>query len=243
MLLGMDVTEQLGVEKYEQPIPMELNGQVKGNFPSFIKKTDQERCQNIGYKIFTENKDATYEVTMKLDGTSFTGFQHKGEDGVCGRNWQLQMDEWNANNALVRIYVDSKMQSALQAYGKNIAVQGEFMGPKIQANREGLTAYTLFVFDIYDIDAQCQLSPDARRDALQALYDLGMDKTMIRHVPISAYNVALVDLDITDVAGLLKSAEGQSINHAIREGEVYKSMDGQFSFKAISNAFLLKEKD
>ena len=241
--IGADVTEQLGVEKYEPPVPAELGGQVKGNFPGFIKKTDQERCQNIGYKIFNDNKDTKYEVTMKLDGTSFTGFQNNGEDGVCGRNWQLQMDEWNANNALVRMYVDSKMQFALQAYGKNIAVQGEFMGPKIQANREGLTAYTLYVFDVYYIDSQQQLGPDDRRVVMQTLYDLGMDKNMVKHVPIHAYNVSLADLGITDVAGLLKAAEGPSINHAIREGEVYKSMDGQFSFKAISNAFLLKEKD
>ena len=153
------------------------------------------------------------------------------------------MDEWNANNTLVRLYVDSNLQSALQAYGKNIAVQGELMGPKIQANREGLTAYTLYVFDIYDIDNQCQLGPDDRRVALQALYDLGLNKHMVQHVPISAYNVTLADLGITDVASLLKAAEGPSINHAIKEGDVYKSMDGQFSFKAISNLFLLKEKD
>ena len=241
--LGNDVSDLIGVEKYEQPIPQELNGQVKGNFPTFIKKTDQERCQNIGYRIFNDHKDTTYEVTMKLDGTSFTGFQYNGEDGVCGRNWQLQMDEWNANNALVKMYVDSKMQSALKAYGRNIAVQGEFMGPKIQANREGLLFYTLFVFDIYDIDNQCQLGADDRRTALQALYDLGLNKDMVQHVPIFAYNVTMEDLGITDVSSLLKAAEGPSLNHAIRVGQVYKSMDGQFTFKAISNAFLLKEKD
>ena len=241
--VGNDVSDLIGVEKYEQPIPTELNGQVKGNFPGFIKKTDQERCQNIGRIIFDEHKDTTYEITMKLDGTSFTGFYNKGEDGVCGRNWQLQMDEWNANNTLVRLFVDSNLQSALQAYGKNIAVQGELMGPKIQANREGLTAYTLYVFDIYNIDAQQQLSPDDRRDTLQALYNLDVDKKIVQHVPIFAYGVTLADMGISGVAELLADADGPSITHAIREGKVYKSMDGQFSFKAISNQFLLKEKD
>ena len=240
---GLDVTFPLGVEKWEPPVPQELNGQVKGNFPTFIKKTDQERCQNIGYKIFTEHKDTAYEITMNLDGTSFTGFYNKGDDGVCGRNWQLQMDEWNANNALVKMYVDSNLQSALRAYGRNIAVQGEFMGPKIQANREGLLLYTLFVFDIYDIDNQRQLGVDDRRDALQALYDNGLNMTMVQHVPIFGYNVTLSDMNISNVAEMLADAEGPSLNHAIREGKVYKSMDGQFSFKAISNAFLLKEKD
>jgi RNA ligase (TIGR02306 family) len=241
--VGNDVSDLIGVEKYEQPIPAELGGQVKGNFPSFIKKTDQVRCQNIGYKIITENVDTKYEVTMKLDGTSFTGFYNNGNDGVCGRNWQLKLDEWNANNALVRMYIDSKMQSALQAYGRNIAVQGEFMGPKIQGNREGLLFYTLFVFDIYDIDNQRQLGVDDRRDALQSLYDHGMDMTLVQHVPIFGYNVTLADMGVSNVPELLADAEGRSLNHEVREGKVYKSMDGQFTFKVISNAFLLGEKD
>ena len=241
--IGNDVSDLIGVEKYEQPIPAELNGQVKGNFPGCIKKTDQERCQNIGKQIFDENKDTTYEITMKLDGTSFTGFNRDDTNGVCGRNWQLQMDEWNANNAFVKLFVDSSLQSSLIQLGRNIAVQGELMGPKIQANREGLTSYRLYVFDIYDIDKQQQLSPDDRRDTLQALYDLGTNRDMVQHVPIFAYNVTLAEMGIADVAGLLKDAEGESIVHPVREGKVYKSMNGQFSFKSISNQFLLKEKD
>jgi RNA ligase (TIGR02306 family) len=241
--IGNDVSDLIGVIKYEQPVPAELSGQVKGNFPGFIKKTDQERCQNIGKQIFDENKDTTYEITMKLDGTSFTGFNRDDTNGVCGRNWQLQMDEWNANNAFVKLFVDSGLQSSLIQLGRNIAVQGELMGPKIQANREGLMSCVLFVFDIYNIDTQQQLSPDERRDTLQALYDLGVDKKLVQHVPIFAYGVTLADMGISSVAELLADADGPSINHAIREGKVYKSMDGQFSFKAISNQFLLKEKD
>jgi RNA ligase (TIGR02306 family) len=33
---GMDVTEMLGIVKYEPPIPAELAGKVKGMFPSFL---------------------------------------------------------------------------------------------------------------------------------------------------------------------------------------------------------------
>lgn len=43
---GSDVTEYLGVKKYEKPIPANMMGRAKGNFPSFIHKTDQERLQN-----------------------------------------------------------------------------------------------------------------------------------------------------------------------------------------------------
>ena len=48
---------------------------------------------------------------------------------------------------------------------------------------------------------------------------------------------------LVTISDLLDFAEGKSLNHPIREGLVFKRMDGQFSFKAISNKFLLKEKD
>lgn len=41
---GQDVSEFLGIIKWDAPIPAQLAGQVKGNFPGFIRKTDQERC-------------------------------------------------------------------------------------------------------------------------------------------------------------------------------------------------------
>ena len=245
--IGADVSDDLGVVKYEKPIPAELSGQVKGNFPTYIKKTDQVRAQNIGYKIFNDHKDTTYEISMKLDGSSMTGFfrntEFGPEMGVCSRNWWLQTDETNANNAFVKMFIESGMQSALQKYGKNIAVQGEILGPNIQDNREKLSTYRLYVFDIYDIDAQKQLGPDDRKHALQSLYDCGLSATMVHHVPIFAYNVTLSDMGIENVASLLKASEGPSITHPIMEGKVYKSMDGQFSFKVINDIFLLKEKD
>ena len=45
--IGMDVTLMLGINKYDPPIPAELAGKVKGLFPSFIPKTDEERVQNL----------------------------------------------------------------------------------------------------------------------------------------------------------------------------------------------------
>jgi RNA ligase (TIGR02306 family) len=238
---GLDVSEYLGVEKWEPPMPTQLGGQVKGNFPGFIQKTDQERCQNMGAEIFIYNKDSLFEVTMKLDGTSFTAFYRDGEDGVCGRNWQLDINEENAGNSLVRMYVDSGLQAALRKLGKNIAIQGECMGPGIQKNREGLAAHQLFVFDIYDIDNMRYLTP---HDRLHLLSSLELNRDMVHHVPIVAYEANLRDtLGITDTQGLLRYAEGPSLNHQTREGLVFKRIDGEFSFKAISNRFLLKEED
>lgn len=242
-MFAKDFSEAYGVVKYEPPVPAELAGQLAGNFPGFIRKTDQERCQNIADEIFVQNEDSRYEITMKLDGTSFTSFYVDEEEGVCGRNWELKADESNATNTLVRMYVDSGLQEVLRKYGKNIAVQGELMGPGIQKNREGLKAHKLFVFDIYDIDAGCYFAPHVRHEILQELYELGLDKSKVEHVPVIAMAESLEDLNIFGVDGLLQFAEGPSIVHLIREGLVFKRIDGGFSFKAISNKFLLKEED
>ena len=37
------------------PVPTVLGGEVKRQFPSFIRKTDQERCQNLINEIFSLN--------------------------------------------------------------------------------------------------------------------------------------------------------------------------------------------
>jgi len=241
---GADLTDFLGVQKYEAPIPTELSGNVKGNFPTFIPKTDQDRCQNIAYKIFEENKDAFYEVSMKMDGTSFTAYQRDDIDGVCGRNWELTIDEHNVGNTLIRMYQDSGLQAVLCKLRLNLAVQGELMGPGIQKNREQFKAHKLFIFDMFDIDKQEYLAPKARLDILGKLQKDGLNMDMVQHVPIIAHSANLYDtLGITTTDHLLTFAEGKSVNHPIREGLVFKRKDGKFSFKCISNHFLLKSSD
>ena len=241
--IGADVTADLDVQKYEPPIPAELAGRVSGNFPGFIPKTEQIRCQNHKHDIFVKNADTKYEVTMKMDGTSFTGYSNVDKTGVCGRNWELDINEENKNNTLVRMFIDSGLQTALNNLGRNIAVQGELMGPGIQKNREGFLEHKLFVFDIYDIDAKKYLGSDDRLQVLDALYGNGLAQGKVQHVPIFSKNNTIAQLGINSVGELLKDAEGPSFKHPIREGKVYKSMDGTFSFKAISNQYLLKSED
>jgi RNA ligase (TIGR02306 family) len=243
MNIGLDVSDILGIVKYEAPVPAELAGQVRGNFPGFIPKTDQERCQNLGHDIFVENVDSRYEITMKMDGTSFTAYHRDGETGVCGRNWELQINDDNATNTLVRMFVDSGLQAALLDFGLNYAVQGELMGPAIQGNREAFTAARLFIFDIYDIDGGRYLSPEDRHRVITELWNRGLNRDVVQHVPVMSMGVTLSELGISNVGELLKFAEGPSFVHPVREGLVFKREDGGFSFKSISNAFLLKEKD
>lgn len=236
--LGKDVTSQLGIQKWEAPISQQLAGQVKGNFPSFLQKTDQGRAQNLIREIRTHVDAGTeFEITVKLDGSSMTVFHNNGEFGVCSRNLQLKINDENKDNSFVRVAIDGLFNIVLPSMG-NYAVQGELMGPGIQGNREGLASHKMFIFDIFNIDEFRYLTPVERMEFVDKLIERGINQNIVSHVPI----IGTSKLISGEVDDLLKFAEGPSLNHPIREGLVYKQADGQFSFKTISNKYLLSEK-
>ena len=225
--VGDDLTEALGIQKWEAPISPQLAGQVRGVFPTgLIPKTDQERIQNCFPEIEAKG-DVTYEVTMKLDGTSCTIFRWEGELRVCSRNLELKVNEENKDNTLVAMAL--KIGDRIP---EGFALQGELMGPGIQGNREGFKEHKFFVFDVFVIKEHAYAGPAYRRALCQ---EYGFE-----HVPIF-YQVSAAPASVD--AGLAL-AEGPSITHKIREGLVWKcNEDPSFSFKTISNQFLLKGGD
>lgn len=245
---GDDVTAIMGVEKYEAPIPTELRGQIRGSFPSYIRKTDEERIQNLFYKVKDEMVDVEFEVSLKLDGTSCTFYvvdptvhNTKLEEpadvyfGHCSRN----LDTKDTDNTPWTLAKESGIKERMIAFfnrtGRSIAIQGELMGPSIQGNREKLTKPEFFLFNIWDIDQQRYLTPAERADIVEEL--------QVKTVPILHTNLKVFEIG-NDINDILLFAEGESINNPIREGLVFKSnilYKGElFSFKAISNKFLLK---
>lgn len=231
---GADVSELLGVQKWEAPIPANLTGQMKGNFPVFIRKTDQERCQNLVQEINQEYLLEThFEVTLKLDGSSCTVYHNAGLVGVCSRNIDLKLEQ--ESNSFVDIAKSTGLLKALIDLNENLAVQGELMGPGIQGNKERFDSHKLFIFDIFDIDNQCYLVWADRMEAIQKLRNLGYTGDI-------APTFGVGPLESSNIEDLLKMADGPSINAKVREGLVFKRTDGQFSFKAISQKFLLNEK-
>lgn len=232
---GEDVTEILGVQKWEVPLPVQLAGVAKGNFPSFICKTDQERIQNCYNDLVNNYKDDLFKATLKLDGSSMTVYYNNGEFGVCSRNLDLKETEGNAYWKVARNY---KFEEVMREYGKNIAIQGELMGPGIQGNREKLTYHDVFVFDIWDIDEQCYLSSVEKHDVLLHLEDF-MDNLEISKVPSIGYDYYLQKFSYDQ---LLQMSEIKSLTHPIAEGIVYRSIvNPEVSFKVINNKFLMKE--
>lgn len=230
---GDDVTLVLGVDKWEPPIPAQLSGVCKGNFPSFIRKTDQERIQNI----WNDVKDVpdSFEVSVKLDGTSCTYYLYNGEFGVCSRNMDLLETEDNSLWKVARRY---DVEGLLRAYGKNIALQGELIGEGINGNHEGIKGQDFYLFDIWDIDKQCYLKP-AERYVVCGKYFCGAS---INHVPLVGGDGIGVLIHFKDISDILEYANGPSLNAAIREGIVFKSWQSDLTFKVISNQYLLAEK-
>lgn len=233
--IGADVTDQLGIKKWEREIPAALAGLMKGDFPSWIRKTDQERAQNLEAEIFGD-LEAEYEITTKLDGSSMTAYIKDGEVGVCSRNLELKITAENAGNTFVKVLVESGLYTALMAIGDNFAVQGEIMGPGIQDNHDKLSKHEFYVYDIFDIDSGRYLPPAMRLALYAKIFE--MTQGRVKHVPIIDPGMKMQDI-APDIDGLLKFADGPSMTNKIREGLVFKRLDGDFSFKAISNEFLL----
>lgn len=235
---GLDLTEILGVVKYEKPLPANLSGIARGNFPTFVPKTDQERIQNCFRTLENKWIDHLWEVTMKLDGSSFTAYYRthpdlsEGQFGVCSRNLDLQETEGNAFWQAARKY---NLEENLRLLGRSVAIQGELMGPGIQGNKEKLTELSMFVFDIYDIDNKTYVDAYER-------YDL-CEKLDLPHVPLIEDEFKF-DKNTLSKDAILEMADGPSLFANLREGIVFKSRtDPNVSFKAISNKWLLKFED
>ena len=221
---GKDFSEILGITKWEDTRYM-ANMDARGNFPDFIPKTDQERVQNLD-RTLEKYFGQSFEVTVKRDGSSLTAFVNGEESGVCSRNVNLKETEdsafWAAANSLSLI-------PKILSTGRNLALQGELMSQKIQGNYEKVQGIEWNCFDIYDIDTQAYLLPKERRELCKQL--------RIPHIKVVEEDFVLCH----NVDQLLEMAEGPGVNPGVKqEGIVLKSNEAAFSFKAISNSYLLK---
>ena len=168
---------------------------------------------------------------MKLDGSSASyGLSPLGEYTVCSRNLSLITDQ--EGNTFVDTGRKYNLEEKLLEYGRPLMISGELMGPGIQKNQEQLKDHQLFVFDVFDPTTGNYLSAEERYKVTAMLG--------LTHVPVLYESVTLTELGIDSLEKLLSFAEGPSMFAKQREGVVFKSVDGSFPFKAISNKWLLK---
>lgn len=248
---GADVTEYMCVLKYEPPIPAELSGKVKGGFPGFIRKTDEERIQNMtGH--FERMKTEKYYVTEKLDGSSATYYFRDGVFGVCSRNLELAdpgefipgtvlcddgVERPKKENTFWKVAKELFIEEKLGTLDQNYAIQGELIGEGIQGNPYRIKGHTVRIFNVFNIDTQEYLGLEEMREFLDKI---NVDSNPIEMVPIIFEDYTLPET----IEEILSQAEGKSVLNSgtEREGIVIRNRDKSISFKAISNNFLLKEK-
>ncbi len=256
---GEDVTEVLGVQKYEKPISPSMAGTAKGNFPSFLRKTDAERCQNLktdiqgktGYSIVLPDERVVtvepnagwqgveFEVTEKLDGTSFTAYLDENDIfGVCSRNLNLVETEGNLYWQVARKHDIEKILRTFKyselIIPKYVAIQGEIVGYGVQDNKYKLPVneQDLYVFNML-IDGK-YLSYD------EICIELAPCRTSTGPFQVPLKGKVVLD---KSVAQLLESVDGTKsvLNpQSLAEGEIWRNVEKDITFKVISNKWLEK---
>lgn len=140
--LGDDLTEPLGIKKIEDKIPKSQN--VMGRFPHPIPKTDEPRFQSVPelFQRFKKYQGDVY-ASLKIDGMSATYFYSREEFMVFSRNWRIA----DGNNPYWNIARKYKIEEKLRDR-RNLVIQGEIYGPKIQGNRLGVDDIEFAVFNM-----------------------------------------------------------------------------------------------
>jgi RNA ligase (TIGR02306 family) len=235
---GTDVTELLGVRKWEPPVPVGMGGKVKGGFPGFLPKTDETRVQVLEASL-KRQIGKTFYVTEKLDGTSFTAFLRQGEYGICSRN--LWMDETDESNVLARVAkglkLEEKLRAARETLGHDLAIQAEVIGPGIQQNKYGLKEVTLRVFNVLNVETYRLVDYPVMLATL-----VGMEIEPVPQLGSIAFNHTVDELvamsEGTSVLNPKVQREGIVLRPLVEEYD--EDIGGRLSFKAINPKFLLK---
>lgn len=238
---GEDVTELLSITKYEPYIPAQLQGQVKGVFPEFLHRTDEERIQTCP-QLLEKHQGKKFYVTEKIDGSSCSLFLNKGMFGICSRNLELKETEGNSYWKTIReLDIERKLMGEINKLPVNVALQGELTGPGVQGNKLKLEKLNFFVFNIFDIDRGRYLDYN---DFKEVVYNLGLTP-----VPLITKDYLLPKT----VDELIEYSKGKSLlnKDTPREGIVLRSLIeeyepelyGRLSFKCVNPDFLLKYSD
>lgn len=215
----------------------------KTSWPAWVKKTDEERIENLPYLF--EDK-SPWIATEKIDGTSTTftlkrgkGFK-KDEFYICSRN--VCFDKPNKNCFYeTNVYIEmaekydiyNKMKRLLETEYKDcewITIQGETYGIGIQKRDYHMTEHNFMAFNLIS-------SKNGRENSLTMKWILE-EMNGIPCVPIVAEFYALPDT-LEELREFVDS-DTSVIDGEIREGIVFRSYDGSRSFKCVSPTYLMK---
>lgn len=225
---GAEVSEIIGVTKYEPPAPQDLS--AAGYLPRGLPKTDEERWQNIEALPYGERCD----ITLKIDGSSLSVYARKVGDGrwemgVTSRSLSLKPDRDNKYNQAVAKYdILNKLLAYCQEHDVSLSLRGELYGNGIQGfgkNPHGQLPLGFAAFNVYNMDKLAYEGPSDTHyyEKVCAVLD-------IPTVPMLEKNVEFTPVHVDKYSALLDKIDGKPF-----EGVVVKYNGG--SFKIINMSY------
>lgn len=238
---GDDVTEILGVRKYEIEERATTGGNVIGTLPYDVPHTDETRVQ-AEPDLIQEFAGKEFYISTKMDGSSHSVSLDENGFHVTGHNYEYKDDDSSAFYRFVnQLGLREKMEELAKERGfKTLTMQGEFCAPGIQQNRLKLQKPAWYVFTVR-IDGERVSLTDLQ--ATCALLEVDT-------VPIEEIGEDLPAIYPT-VEALLERADGEYPNGGKKEGIVVRptepvyspTIGAELSMKVVNNKYLLRQKD
>lgn len=219
----------------------------KSQWPAWVKKTDEERVQNMAWILQDKSE---WFATEKIDGTSTTftmkGRGRKREFYICSRNVVFDKPdkkcfyETNVYTEMAEKYNIENVLDALMTFFENtnqrdvefVTIQGEAYGEGIQKRDYGLKGHDFMAFNLIVGFKDGEVKRFNPSVMTTILTDYGIPCIPI----VNAYFILPDTVDELLAIATDKSA----IDGGMREGLVFRDANGERSFKAVSNEFLLK---
>ena len=233
---GEDVSDLLGVKKYEAPAPQEPG--AEGPLPHYLRKSDEERYQSIDNLPYGELVD----VTLKIDGRSMSVYYYEGETGVTTRILKIKPDclESYYIQASNQFNLVSKITEFCHEFGKfekekklNLALRGELYGKGVSKGSHNPHTNMPLKFALYGIQ---NLDTYEYAGTEDPYYYNNVGATLdIPRVPMLERQVVLTPELIKKYDEDLKLIDG-----SLFEGVVIKCKGG-FSFKVINKHYDAKK--
>lgn len=236
--LGQDVTELLGVRKWEIEERATTSGNIVGNLPYDVPHSDEVRVQSSP-ELIEAFAGLEYYISTKMDGTSCSISIDDDGFHVTGHNYEYKDDD---SSSFYRFVNQRGFRDKLQHFMEGaedtlITVQGEFCAPGIQRNPLRLTKPEWYVFTVRE---------NGKRVGLNRMKEV-CDNCGFKMVPIEEVGIDLPSKYPT-VESLLTRADGEYPNGGRKEGIVVRPTEpvysaiigGPLSMKCVSNKYLLK---
>ena len=236
--LGTDVTEILGVKKWEIEERITTGGTMIGTLPYDIPHTDETRVQ-AEPDLIRAFAGLEYYISTKMDGSSHSvGIDENGFH-VTGHNYEYKDD---GNSPFYELVKSMDLQAKMEAFAtannlSTFTIQGELCAPGIQKNRLKLTKPAWYVFTIRE---------NGKRVGLTRMLEV-CEKLQLESVPIEEIGTDL-PVKYPTVEALLERADGNYPKGGTKEGIVIRPTEpgycelvsGALSMKVVSNKYLLK---